>query len=137
MKKEKCIACREYKNCKDSFASTLFFIIGLIATVAIRVVTVLADLRPLYGKVAWYIGVGGFFLFFIYKYRVNQARLKLITQKNIMEKINKQEQFSKDDYSLIGTVLCGISSKQERFNYLFIFILSGVALIWAIYIDFF
>jgi hypothetical protein len=137
MSQNKCLDCREYRNCRDSFSSWIFFIIGIIATVAIRVVTVLIHLNPVYAKIAWYIGVGGFFAFFIYKFRVNQARYRLIKQHNLVAKISRQEQLSKDDYSLIGAVLCGLSSNKERLNYIFIFALSAVALVLAVYMDFF
>lgn len=136
MKKSKCINCSQYRNCQDSLSSWFFFIIGIIATVAVRVVTVLIHLNPVYAKIAWYIGIGGFFAFFVYKFRVSQSRAKLIREQNLVHKINRQEQLSKDDYSLIGALLCGLSSNKERINYIFIFALSAVALALAIYMDF-
>lgn len=137
MKDKKCITCSDYKNCKDSFASWIFFIIGLIATVAIRVVTVLIDMDPVYAKLAWYIGVGGFFIFFVYKFKINQTRARLISKQNLVDKITHQNQLTKEDYSLISVILCGLSSRKERINYLFIFGLSAIALILAVYMDFF
>ncbi|NQS99967.1 MAG: hypothetical protein HQ595_02690 [Candidatus Omnitrophica bacterium] len=133
---KKCLNCSEYRNCQDSLASWTFFIVGLIATVAIRVVTVLIHLNPIYAKIAWYIGVGGFFLFFVYKFRVSQARVKGITRRNLMNKINQRENLEDEDYSLIGSILCSLNSRKERINYIFIFGLSAVALILAVYIDF-
>lgn len=134
---DRCIDCSEYKRCKDSFTSWIFFIIGLIATVAIRVVTVLIHMNPIYAKIAWYIGVSGFFIFFVYKFRVSQARSKLITQQHLVDKINRQERLTKEDYNLMGTILCALSSKKERINYFFIFGLSAIALLLALYMDFF
>ena len=137
MKNDKCINCIEYKRCRDSYVSWLFFILGLVATVAMRVVTVLMHINPVYGKLAWYLGVGGFFLFFVYKFRINRARARAISQRNLVRKITSEEQLSKDDYRLISAILCGLSSNKERINYIFIFGLSAVALILAVYIDFF
>ena len=136
MKNTKCISCAEYQRCKDSYNSWLFFIIGLVATIAIRAVTVLANLNPIYGKAAWYIGVSGFLVFFIYKFRVNQTRSDLIRRLNLTDKILKKSTLTQDDYGLIGTILCSLSSKKERINYFFIFGLSAVALILAAYFDF-
>ncbi len=136
MGKHVCINCGEYKNCKDSFASWIFFIIGIIATIAIRVVTVLIHMNPVYAKIAWYVGISGFFLFFVYKYRVSQARSGLIQDQHIMDKVNKQEKLSANDYSLIGSILCGLSSRKERINYMVIFGLSAVAIALAVYMDF-
>jgi len=133
---EKCLACSEYNNCRSSVLSWIFFIIGLIATIAIRVVTVLIHMNPIYGKIAWYVGVGGFFLFFVYKYRISQKRAKVIANEKIIEKISSGKELSKEDYILISAILCALSSKMERVNYFFIFGLSGVALVLAIYMDF-
>ena len=134
---QKCINCPEYSRCRDSSVSWIFFILGLVATIAMRVVTVLMHLNPIYGKVAWYVGVGGFLLFFIYKFRVNQARSRIINEKNLVDKINNQKDLADEDYKLIGTILCGLRSKKERINYFFIFGLSAIALIIAVYIDLF
>ena len=135
-KENKCINCGEYRDCKDSYASWIFFIIGLIATISIRAVIVLIHLDPVYGKAAWYMGVGGFFLFFIYKFKVSQTRSKLITQKGLVDKISNQKQLAKEDYSAISAILCALSSRKERVNYIFIFGLSAVALTLAAYFDF-
>lgn len=137
MTNKKCLTCIERKRCRDSYTSWVFFIIGLVATIAIRAVTVLMYMQPIYGKIAWYIGVGGFFIFFVYKFRVSQARFRAISQRGLLNKINQEEQLTKEDYSLLGGILCSLSSKKERINYFFIFTLSALALILAIYIDFF
>lgn len=136
MENKRCINCVEHKRCKDSYTSWLFFIIGLIATIAIRIVTVLIHVNPIYGKAAWYIGVGGFFLFFVYKFKINQTRSRLIRQRGLMDKINQGKQLTEEDYNLLGAILCALSSNKERINYLFIFAFSAVALLLAIYMDF-
>ncbi len=131
-----CIDCVERRRCRDSFTSWIFFVIALIATIAIRVVTVLINIDPIYAKIAWYIGVGGFFIFFVYKFKVSQTRAKLIEQRKLVDKISQKSQLTEDDYDLISAILCSLSSKKERINYFFIFGLSAIALILAIYFDF-
>lgn len=134
--KNKCVNCIERRRCQDSFASWIYFIIGLIATIAIRVVTVLIKVDPIYGKIAWYVGIAGFFLFFVYKFRISQQRSRLIKQRNLIEKISQRERLTDEDYSLIDAILCALSSRKERINYFFIFGLSAIALILAVYLDF-
>ena len=46
------------------------------------------------------------------------------------------EGLTEEDYGLLKDILCGISSNKERINYFFIFALSALALIIAVYIDF-
>ena len=136
MNRNTCRGCPQHKNCRESFSSWFFFIIGLIATIAMRVVTVLLHMDPIYGKIAWYIGVGGFTVFFVYKFRVNQARYISIYKTALFDKINNHENLTASDYDLISAILCSLVSRKERINYFFIFGLSGIALFIALYIDF-
>jgi len=131
-----CKTCGEYNNCRDSFVSWIFFIIGIIATIAVRVVTVLIDVNPLYGKIAWYIGIVGFLAFFVYKFRVSHSHASSIRKQSLLEKVRHNEELTKADYTLMEGILCGLSSRKERINYFFIFGLSLVALTLAIYVDF-
>ena len=137
MNRTSCKNCPDKSICKDSFASWIFFIIGIIATLAIRIVTLIMHFDPLYGKISWYIGVGGFFIFFIYKFKVLNERSKKINRQNILGKINRKEDLNDNDYYLIRVILCNINSNKERINYLFIFILSALTLVIVFYIDFF
>ena len=136
MKDKTCLNCSQRKSCGDSFASWIFFIIGLIATVAIRVVTVLMDIKPVYGRIAWYIGVGGFLLFFIYKFNTNRTLSRIIEKENLIEKARDKEPLSREEYNLIAEILCNLKSEKERINYFFIFAVSAIALLLAIYFDF-
>lgn len=137
MKNNKCLNCSEYKNCSDSFKSWIFFIIGLLATVAVRMVTLFIDYNILYSKILWYIGVMGFFAFFLYKFQVEANRAKLIKEKDLMNKIKENKGLEKEEYGLISDILCGLSSNKDRINYIFIFGSSVLALLFAVYMDFF
>ncbi|MFH1415665.1 MAG: hypothetical protein ABIH89_06240 [Elusimicrobiota bacterium] len=128
MRDNKCTGCSEYKRCRDSYASWIFVIIGMIASIAMRIV-------PVYGKIAWYIGVIGFFVFFIYKYKVFKSRSEIIEHNDLIKKIGGHENLTEEDYDMVSKILCGISSVKERINYLFIFVLSAVALLIAAYFD--
>lgn len=132
---KKCTACPEHKRCKESYLSWVFFIIGLTATISIRAVMVLMEMNPAYGKAAWYIGVSGFFAFFIYRFRVAHTQAILIKQRDLIDKIIHHDQLTNEDYNLMGAILCRLSSNKERINYLFIFGLSAIALLLAIYTD--
>jgi len=136
MKNKICVNCSQKKNCQDSFVSWVFFIIGLIATVAIRVVTVLMNIHQVSGKIAWYVGVGGFLVFFIYKFNANRRLARLINEENLIEKARGQKPLSAEENNLIAGILCSLKSEKERINYFFIFAVSAVALVLAVYFDF-
>ena len=137
MNDKKCINCSEQKICQDSSTSWIFFIVGLIAAFAVRIVNFLIHISPLYAKIAWYVGVSGFLLFFIYKFRIIQARSRFIAQNKLVDKISAHEPLSAHDQDFIALTLCSLSSRKERINYFFIFALSAVALLLAVYMDFF
>ncbi|MFH0738819.1 MAG: hypothetical protein V2A59_03060 [Candidatus Omnitrophota bacterium] len=136
MQDKVCINCAEYKRCKENHLSWIFFIIGMVATIALRVVTVLTHLNPTYGQIAWYVGVSGFFVFFVYKFKVERARYKLIVSRNLMDKISQADKIEKEDRQLLGSILCSLSSNKDRINYFLIFVSSALALIVAVYFDF-
>ena len=137
MSKMSCKNCTDKSRCKDGFTSWIFFIVGIIATIAIRIVTLMMHLDPFYGKISWYIGVGGFFIFFMYKFKVLNKRSQKIAQQDMLGKIDRKEALTDDDYDLVRVIFCNLTSKKERINYLFIFGLSAVAFVIAAYIDFF
>ena len=132
----KCVSCRFYRGCKESFNSWIYFIVGLIATIAIRVVLIFHALHPIYGKIAWYVGVTGFFMFFLYKFRVNSRRQREIKRLGLHEKIGRREPLGEKDYENIGLILCSLASNKEKINYMFIFATSVIALVIAVYFDF-
>lgn len=134
--KKKCHNCSQYSNCKDSFLSWVFFVIGMVATIAVRVVTVLMHLRPIYGQIAWYVGIGGFFVFFAHKFKVDRSRYKMIVKEELKEKIIKNSQISQADRQFIGSLLCSLSSNKDQINYFLIFASSAIALVLALYFDF-
>ena len=136
MSTKTCINCSELKRCRESRASWIFFIIGMVSTISVRVVTVLAHLNPIYGEIAWYIGVFGFLIFFMYKFRVDRARYRLIVKSNLMEKVTFSQTIAPEDRELISSILCALSSNKDRINYLIIFVSSALALLVAGYIDF-
>jgi len=136
LKNPKCKNCQGRKTCQDEAVSWIFVIIGLLATVSIRLVTVLMNFNETYGKIAWYIGVVGFILFFVYKYKVFKQRAEFIEQMHLIEKINNNDPLDDNDRKGLSIILCKIMSNKERINFFFIFIASFVALILAIYFDF-
>lgn len=132
---KKCFNCDSFKTCKKETHAWFFIIIGFIATIAIRIVTLLMKINPIYGKSAWYVGIIGFTIFFIYKYQAFKSRGKLIENHQLLEKLDQNKPLSPSDSRVISEILCNIKSNKERINYLFIFIASAIALALAIIFD--
>ena len=136
MKKNVCSSCPEARRCAENSVSLVFFFIGIIATISVRAVMVLVHINPVYGQAAWYIGVTGFLVYFLYKFRVDRARSELIDRAGLMAKMSSGGNLSAEDRDTIRAILCALRSKRDSINYLFIFASSALALILAVYLDF-
>lgn len=128
--------CSAFSKCNETPTSWLFLFIGLIATISIRMVNFVLDFSLIWAKLAWYIGVGGFTLYFIYKFRQYLALQIELKNNNLIEKLTCKEQLSEDEYDTLRSVLCQLGSRNTAINYFVIFAASGIALIAGIFQDF-
>ena len=125
------------RKCDDSAASWIFLFIGIIASLAMRLVVLFMHLNPFLAKAAWYVGISFFLVFFLYRYNVSRFRARSIEERSLVTKISDNKELAHDDRETIGKILCSLTSKKERINFAVIFILSGIALLLAISADFF
>lgn len=135
MTRTRCLHCPESHTCRDSRASLFFFFIGMIATIAIRGVIVAQHFDPVYGKISWYIGVGGFLVYFIYKFIVEQRRTRVIKQEGLLQKVQEGTPLQDKDRAVLSAVLCSLSGSKDIINYFLIFFTSAIALLLALYFD--
>lgn len=136
MKRNECNRCGERKNCTASFVSWIFFVIGLVSTIAIRIVAVLLHVNPGYAKIAWYVGVGGILIFFLYRFKISHHRARMINEKDFIGKLRSTGSLTDDEREALARILCSFLSPKERINFFLIFFFSTIALLFAIYLDF-
>ena len=132
-----CTDCFKLKKCKESFASWVLFFIAIVAVIAIRIVNVFMDTNPFLAKTFWYTGIIGFLVFFAHKFRYDNMLRKELEKTNLKNKLISKKELSDYDYEALGTIICKLSSRKDAINYFFIFFFSGIALVLAIYFDFF
>ena len=131
-----CKNCIEEKRCKDSFASWIFFIVGLIATMAIRAVTILANIDPIYAKIAWYVGTIGFILYFGHRSHVQKKRTELVRENNLVNIVHRLKGLKKNQKEALNYLVKTSLTSKARWNSLFIFWASVAALVLGIIFDF-
>ena len=105
----------------------LFLVIGLLSAVAFRLVTIINTFAPSLLRPVWYFGVIGYIFFFAYRYHISEKRKTAIRANRLLEKIQGQGEITTEDRALIAYVLSSIIKSKENLNYLFIFVLSLVA----------
>ncbi len=64
----------------------LIFIVGVIATIAYRIVVVLNHYSQFWVEVFWYIGTIGFVWYFGHRYVIENRRDRLIEKLNLVKK---------------------------------------------------
>ncbi|MBI5037630.1 MAG: hypothetical protein HZC01_02925 [Candidatus Kerfeldbacteria bacterium] len=112
-----------------------FFWIGIIATFAYRVIVVLNYYSPIWVQIAWYVGTIGFVAYFIHRFQVSEKRAKVIAEHDLANKVDTLP-IADADRQAMQYIFSTLRSSKERWNYIFIFVLSGMALLVGIVMDF-
>jgi len=134
--KPNCKTCGVREVCQDSAVSWFFLFVGLLATLAIRVVNLVLEISPFWAKFSWYTGVAGFFIYFLYKFRQDRQTQQELLRLKMADKLTQRKTLSPDDYEFLMGAVCRLKSAKDTLNYFFIFLTSGLALILAVYQDF-
>jgi len=117
------------------FYRTWIFAVGVIATIAYRIVVVLNHYSRFWVEVVWYVGTIGFIWYFGHRYRVENRRDKLIEELQLINKIEASQSFKAEDKAALLYILKSLDTSLAKWNYIAIFFFSGLAMIYAIYVD--
>lgn len=112
-----------------------FFWSGIIATFAYRVIIVLNFYSPLWVKIAWYIGTIGFIVYFWHRYEVQKKRGELVDTYGLLDVIETAEYKTPEQQSALEYLVKTSKTSKSKFNSLFIFALSVLALVVGIILD--
>jgi hypothetical protein len=134
--KKQCLKCQAAKLCRDSALSWVFLFVGVIATISIRVVNLVLHFGVFWPKFFWYLGVAGFFLYFLYKFRQDRQLRRKLAEHQIQAKLSGSQPFTQQDKDFLNDMLCRMQSGKDGVNYFFIFASSAIVLLLAIYQDF-
>jgi len=113
----------------------LVFWVGIIATIAYRIIVVLNFYSPVWVEISWYIGTIGFVWYFAHRYRVEHKRQKLIIERKLAYKLYHNKTLNKADRDILLYVVKSLKSSKAQWNYIAIFAFSILALIYAIYVN--
>jgi len=104
-----------------------FFILGLLSAIAFRAIILFQRLEPLWVRPVWYIGTGGYFFFFLYRYAITKKRKSAIEGFGLIEKVKANACLTEQDREVVLYLLSSIRFSLEDINYAIIFILSLIA----------
>ncbi len=117
------------------FYRVVLFWVGLIATLAYRIIVVLNYYSQVWVEIAWYIGTIGFIWYFAHRYRVENKRDKLVENQRLAYKIENNQVLSKQNRESLIYILKGLKTSKAKWNYVIIFLFSTLALIYATYVN--
>ena len=111
------------------YRETVFWI-GVIATIAYRILIFLNKLPSHYwSDLVWYIGTICFIWYFAHRYNIENRRLAMIKHYDLLAKIDQQKTLSAEDRQVLSYTLKSLQSSKAQWNYIVIFVSSGLALV--------
>lgn len=117
----------------SKFWRLFFFLSGIVATIAYRIIFLL---NPLWIQIAWYTGTIGFILYFGHRWKVESKKAKLVRDYNLVKVLEKSDIEEDKKSALLYLIKTSLTSKA-RFNSAFIFLLSLIVFIVSAVIDIF
>jgi len=112
-----------------------YFVLGLVSVILFRVIPIANHFHPFLGRLAWYGAVISSMIFFGRRGRISKRRLRLVKERQLVEKIEKRQSLTDEDYDAIHYILWSNQVSKEWVNYLAIFVLSLAALVIALILD--
>src|SRR3990167_3783349 len=106
----------------SSIYRILIFMVGVIATIAYRLVIVLNYYSQFWVEVSWYIGTIGFVWYFGHRWRIENRRDKLIEKLGLIKKIEAGQPLAAEDKTALLYVLTSLETSLARWNYIAIFV---------------
>jgi len=114
----------------------LYFWVGLVSAILLRIIIIADYYSPIWAKVLWYVGVTGYLWFFMHRHHIAQRRFSVIKDFKLLEKVRNRQEFSEKDFEGLDYLLWSLSVSKERANYMTIAVFSVLALIVSFSLDF-
>lgn len=124
------------KSSSHSYRVFVFWV-GIIATIAYRAIIIIGHYGQVWTDIAWYIGTIGFLWYFAHRYHIEKKRDEIIVNLKLIEKIKTRKKLSQEDEQALVYTLRSLISSKSSWNYIAIFIASGLALFYDIIIRIF
>ena len=100
-----------------------FFLVGIIATLAYRIIIVLNFYSPYWVKVSWYIGTIGFILYFGHRFEIQRRTSKLSRDYNLIKEVEKNKEIKGKKKEALLYIVKVINNSKAKWNSLIIFII--------------
>lgn len=113
----------------------LFFYLGIIGAIGLRIVLILNGFNPLYSKIVWYIAMVSLTAYYFYRKWIEQKRRNMILGGNLLDKI-KENKLNEADREKISTLLGSTIVSKQMLNLNILYYASIIAIVIQLVIDF-
>lgn len=124
---------RESPQTLPPLVINLFFVIGLVSALSFRLLIGVKELQPELFRPVWYVGIIGYILFFSFRYAITRKRKKAIRDFDLIAKVEQDGELSAADRQVVAYLLSSLEKSRENLNYLFIFVTSGLAILFDLF----
>ena len=111
------------------FLRTLFFLIGIVATLAYRMIIFFNLYSPYWVNILWYIGTVGFILYFGHRYNIQKKEAELVEKYKLLKAVEDSKHIKGKQKEALNYIVNSIATSKSRWNSLTIVLLSVLALI--------
>lgn len=112
-----------------------FFLSSIIATLAYRTIIGINFISPLLLQIFWYTGTVGFIIYFWHHYIVQKKRANLVEKYNLVELAKRTPGENEKQGEALTYIIETSLTSRSRWNSMFIFATSVLALIIGIILD--
>jgi hypothetical protein len=113
----------------------LYFWVGLVSAILLRVMIIADHYSAFYAKVIWYLGVAGYLWFFMHRYHIAKRRFSVINDLELLKKVRNQQNLSEKDVEGLNYLLWSLSVSKESSNYLIISVFSVLAIVLSLVLN--
>jgi len=114
----------------NNFYRNLVFWVGVLSTIFYRLIIFLNRLPTnFWSDIFWYAGTLGFIWYFAHRYNIERNRSAVIKERHLEEKIANCQSLSAKDRQVAVETLKSLESSKAQWNYIVIFVASGLALL--------
>lgn len=117
----------------NQFKRAFFFVAGIIATLAYRVIIFL---EGSWLKISWYLGTVGFILYFGHRAQVQKKRALLVENNDLIKVVGGIKKINPEQKQALNYLVRTAVTSKARWNSLMILWLSVLALVVGIVFDF-
>jgi hypothetical protein len=126
---------KEVIRAESGIKRWFFFLVGILATIAYRIIIVLNNYNQFWVKASWYFGTVGFILYFGHRSYVQKKRAEAVKKHHLIKVVKDMKKITPEQRQALDYLVRTAITSKARLNSGFIFILSLIALVIGILMD--